>query len=190
MIAEHAVYLPAISDTYGSIRPSSTFSRPLPITPADLNFLDPKCRLFHHPFALFSAGRGGKPGRTGPKLDMITSRDPDKTVVLADSGGFQIQQGTIEVNGDETTKSILKWMESFADHAMILDFPTGGIDKGTVDKHRRRLVREGHGPAIDALNVSNKLGIGFNTCLYQTQLNNQVIAANRQTGATRLLNVV
>lgn len=182
-----AVYLPAISDAYLAHVPGSAFPRPVPITPNDLNFLDPNCSLFHYPFALTSAGQTN--GNISANPNMLRARNPNRTVVLADSGGFQIQGGEIPFHGTATTTKMLKWMEDIGDYSMVLDFPTGGINRGTIDVHHDRL-EQSHGQQLNALKAQNRLGDGFNACLLQTIINNNEFVHNRVSGATRLLNVV
>lgn len=181
-----AVYLPALSEAYVAYQPGSSFPRPLPVVPDDLNFLDPNKGLFHYPFALTSAGQ--TKGKIATAPNMLTTRDRDNTVVLADSGGFQIQGGKMPF-GPQTSEAMLRWMEHMGDHSMILDFPTGGIAAKTVKAHYDRL-EQSHQHQLSALMQQNGLSWEFNTCLLQTRINNDDFVAKRVPGSTRLLNVV
>lgn len=182
-----AVYLPALSDAYLRYVPGSSFPRSAPITPDDLNFLDPNNRLFHYPYALSSAGQTN--GVISQHKSMLDLRDKSKTKVVADSGGFQIQGGQT-FHGTATATKMLAWMEDVGDYSMVLDFPTGGISAGNMTVHYNRLVREGHGPTLASMNAQNQLGDEFNACLLQTIINNNDFVAHRTPGKTRLLNVL
>lgn len=184
--SDSAVYLPALSEAYVAYQPGSSFSRSIPVVPDDLNFLDPGKGLFHYPFALTSAGQ--TKGKISVTPNMLTTRDRDNTVVLADSGGFQIQGGKM-LFGPLTSETMLRWMEHMGDHSMILDFPTGGIAAKTVKAHHERLIQS-HQPQLNALMQQNGLSWEFNTCLLQTLINNDDFLALRKPHETRLLNVV
>lgn len=186
--SKHAVYLPALSDAYLRYVPGSSFPRPAPIIPDDLNFLDPDNRLFHYPYALTSAGQSN--GVISQHISMLDLRDRTKTKVVADSGGFQIQGGQIPFHGTSTNRKMLEWMEDIGDYSMILDFPTGGISAGNMAAHFNRLVREGHGPTLASMNAQNQLENEFNACLLQTILNNNDFVTYRTSWKTRLLNVL
>lgn len=183
-----AVYLPALSDAYLRYVPGSSFPRSAPISPDDLNFLDPNNRLFYYPYALTSAGQTN--GVISQHNSMLDLRNKAKTTVVADSGGFQIQSGQIPFHGTATAQKMLTWMEDVGDYSMILDFPTGGISAGNMTLHYHRLVREGHGPTLAGMNAQNQLGDEFNACLLQTIINNNDFIQYRDSGKTRLLNVL
>lgn len=187
-LSDRAIYLPAISEVYARHNLNQPFARPCSVYPRDLNFLDPKTGLFAHQYALFSAGQGIKHANATSKPTMIGMRNRQNTVLLADSGGFQIQNGTIPFKGEETTLKLLRWMEAHGDYSMVLDFPTGGISQGTVRKHVDRLKKQGHD--IDAMSSQNGLGLEFNACLKQTCLNNDLMVKERRPGETKLLNVI
>ena len=186
--SRYAVYLPALSDAYLRYVPGSSFPRSAPISPDDLNFLDPNNRLFHYPYALTSAGQTN--GVKSQHVSMLDLRDKTKTTVVADSGGFQIQSGQIPFRGTATAQKMLAWMEDVGDYSMILDFPTGGISAGNMTVHFNRLVQEGHGPTLATMNAQNQLGDEFNACLLQTIINNNDFVQHRNPTKTRLLNVL
>lgn len=185
--SKYAVYLPALSDAYLRYVPGSSFPRSAPVGPDDLNFLDPNNRLFYYPYALTSAGQTN--GVISQHNSMLDLRDKDKTTVVADSGGFQIQGGQT-FHGTATAQKMLSWMENVGDYSMVLDFPTGGIGAGNMTVHYDRLVREGHGPTLAGMNAQNQLGDEFNACLLQTIINNNDFVQHRVSGKTRLLNVL
>lgn len=141
---DDAIYLPAISETYARHDVSQPFPRDLKIHSSDLDYLDPANRLFHYPYALYSAGQAAKSDNSVQKNHLLSARDRSSSIILADSGGYQIQQGTIPFKGAATTLRMLRWMEKNGDYSMVLDFPTGGISRGNMTKHRKRLEAEGH----------------------------------------------
>lgn len=183
-----ALYLPAISETFARFAHSGTFASPLPVTASDLNFLDPNNRSFFYPFALYSAGQAAPGlGKKSPPC-MVTSRDRADTVIVGDSGGYQIQTGKIEFDPKNTVPRMLSWLEQTTDWSMVLDFPTGGISSGGMRIHTERLQREGHD--LKGMSKSNGLAVDYNACLTQTKVNNARFCDERTPGATRLLNVL
>lgn len=182
-----AIYLPAISETFSRSVHRSTLSLSLSLTAADLNFLDPRNPSFFYPFALYSAGQAASKSGIVPPC-MVTDRDRDETMIVGDSGGYQIQTQKIEFDPATTPRTMLEWLEEVADWSMVLDFPTGGISSGAMRPHAERLRKEGHD--LDAMNKANGLGVDFNACLTQTKINNDIFVAQRTSGATQLLNVL
>ena len=57
---------------------------------------------------------------------MVTTRDRNETVIVGDSGGYQIQTEKIEFDPATTPQIMLRWLEQVADWSMVLEFPTGG----------------------------------------------------------------
>lgn len=179
-----AIYLPAISSGYAAFALRPSFASQLPMTPSDLDFLNPANPHFHHPFALYSAGQSNT--AVAPKPDMVSQRDRAATLVLGDSGGYQVST----TPGYFTPALVLqnmRWMEQVADYSMVLDFPTGGIGTGKMAEHVARLNANGE---LDKLMAVNRMGLDFNACLEQTKLNNDDFVANHAPGATAFLNVL
>lgn len=179
-----AIYLPAISSGYAAVALKPAFASPLPMQPRDLNFLDPANPHFHHPFALFSAGQSNT--AIAPKPDMVSQRDRAATLVLGDSGGYQVST----TPGYFTPALVLqnmRWMEQIADYSMVLDFPTGGIGTGKMAEHVKRLNANGD---LDRLTAANRMGLDFNACLEQTKINNDDFVTNHAPGATAFLSVL
>ena len=90
-----AVYLPSIQKGYAkaaSRADDKTRTMPKDVTLRSLNFLNPKSKLWHYKYALYSAGQF-KIGEQ--QSDIVTTRDEKQTVILGDSGGFQIGKGTL-----------------------------------------------------------------------------------------------
>lgn len=207
---DYARFIPAVSEMFARYIVAQNPKRPLPtgLTQADLDFLIPGSKLYHIRDALYSAGQAAKGSGKTHRPDQITGRDPKNgNTIVGDSGGFQIQQGSIKFKGDQTRERMLRWLETYCDWAMILDFPTGGIDMGTVAVHTQRLLDDG-----DVLDVTTENGVkqmnleefceyhgfslsdpqqaGYATCLFQTLINNDYFIKHRVPGATRFLNVV
>lgn len=88
--------------------------------------------LYYYPYSLYSAGHARlDPADSDVKEAMVQKRDRSKTIVVGDSGGFQVATGVLRVNWEDPNdlkkmrERILRWLEHTADYAMILDFPTG-----------------------------------------------------------------
>ena len=146
-----AVYLPSIQKGYAkaaSRADDKTRTMPKDVTLRSLNFLNPKSKLWHYKYALYSAGQF-KIGEQ--QSDIVTTRDEKQTVILGDSGGFQIGKGTLagftainklktadEVckawrNATDLKKWIVNWLETHSDYAMTLDMPLWA--KSPKNKH-------------------------------------------------------
>ncbi|MBS0248257.1 MAG: hypothetical protein JSR61_16700 [Proteobacteria bacterium] len=125
--ADQAIYIPAVTDGYAMdiwdwIQNGAPRALPKGTTPADLNFLDPVNQTFRISHALTSAGQA-----LGQKRDcIITRRNKGGTVIMADSGGYQIASGRLRVNSNADRLRILRWQEQF-DIAVTLDVPTGPL---------------------------------------------------------------
>jgi hypothetical protein len=135
-----AVYLPSIQKAYAKAAyKTGDKTRVMPdgITMKDLNFLNPNNKLFHYGYSLYSAGQF-KVGEQ--QADIITNRTSG-SIIVGDSGGFQIGKGTLA--GFDALKNIRKpedvcaawtdavelktwivnWLETHSDYAMTLDMP-------------------------------------------------------------------
>lgn len=202
---DYARFTPAISEMYTRYVTNENPKREPPIPRSDLDYLNPASNLFTLSHSLYSAGQAAKSDGAAAAIDMVTGRERSNTTVLGDSGGFQIQMGSIKFKGDETRNRMMKWMEKNCDWSMILDFPTGGINMGTIDPHTARLQAEagaldektgkpivdsGNGELLEALCRENGQSLAYNTCLLQTLINNDWFVQNRTPGATKFLNVV
>ena len=141
---DYAVFCPAISEMYVRFEGNKNPKRPMPagLEQVDLDFLKEDCKIYHIPFALYSAGQAAKTAKVAARKDMISLRDRDNTTIIGDSGGFQIQTNAIKFKGDDTRNRMMNWLQNNCDWSMILDFPTGGINIGNVDHHTDRLNQE------------------------------------------------
>lgn len=141
--SDYARFLPAVSEMYTRFVVNPNPKRVSPVPQSDLDFLNPSTNLWYLPCSLYSAGQAAKSAGAAKRKDMITGRTNPDTTILGDSGGFQIQQGSIKFKGDETRERMMRWLETNCDWSMILDFPTGGINMGTIDAHKNRLIADG-----------------------------------------------
>lgn len=143
----------------------------------ELNFLKEDNTCFYYPYALTSAGHANldfEKENVNDGEGMFRTRDRSKTVVIGDSGGYQIGKGILKFDwknfeGEENNKlrmKILRWLESIADVSMTLDVPTWGIGGGL----------EG----VDT----------FSDCLEKTLINHDFFIKNRVPGATRFMNIL
>jgi hypothetical protein len=135
-----AVYLPAIQKGYAKAAYKlGDRDRVMPqgITTKDLNFLNPKSKLWHYGYGLYSAGQF-KIGEQ--QADIVTNRDA-ATIILGDSGGYQIGKGTLQgftalkdlkkaedvcaawSNAVELKTWIVNWLETHSNYAMTIDMP-------------------------------------------------------------------
>lgn len=176
-----ARYLPAISHSYAvfAALPGFQFAG---FTSADLDYLS-RSPLFRYPVGLSSAGQAiQKSGVVRQRNTMVTQRKRADTFIITDSGGFQIQQGTIQWypqgHARDTVATVLEWQESNADFVMALDFPTGGISSGNMLPHLRALEAEG----FPLRQESNRSGLSraYHACLEHTIRNTDCMLNLRQ----------
>ena len=122
---DQAIYVPSISQNFAIDIYANKWKRALPegIEGKDLNFLDPNNRLFRISHALSSAGQAL--GQTKPCI--VTERDTKNTLIIGDSGGYQIASGRLHIHSDYDREKILRWLENTSDVAMTLDVPTGPL---------------------------------------------------------------
>ena len=125
---DQAIYVPSVSAGYAKDVFAQNWQRPLPngIGAGDLNFLDPQNKLFRISHAMTSAGQALN--QTKPCI--ITERNRKGTLVIGDSGGYQIATNQMTINGDKDRLKILRWLENTADVAMTLDVPSGPVLRG------------------------------------------------------------
>jgi hypothetical protein len=183
---DYAVYLPAISSFYSTYIAKQRLEKFIPDDriPASfdrgiegMNFLNPEQGYFYYKYGLYSAGHAQLDlQKSLTQESMIQDRDRSKTMILGDSGGYQIGKGVLKFDwlnfeGAEATKTrqkILEWLELTADWSMMLDVPTWACDHI-------------HSP---------KTGLKtFEDCLEKTRYNNDYFLENR-LGQTKWLNVL
>jgi hypothetical protein len=187
--ANAAVYMPALSSTYVDALAGLRLPGHFRFTPEDLQFTNPSSNLCFYPWVLYSAGQAAKTETLAAKRNWLTGGNHDPRVTLiGDSGGFQIQQGTISFEGMPTVDRMLRWLEDIATHSMVMDFPLATIASGGVDIHVQRLMREG--VKLDELSKQLGFDTGFLACLLQTERNNGYYLQHRKPGATKVLNII
>ena len=183
---DYAVYLPAISSFYENYvskqrleefvskdRIPAGFDRGI----EGMNFLNKEQGYFTYDYALYSAGHAQLDVvKAQTQESMIQQRDRNGTVIVGDSGGYQIGKGVLKFDwldfegksANETRQKILEWLEVTADWSMMLDVPTWACDHI-------------HSP---------KTGLKtFEDCLEKTRFNNKYFLDNR-LGQTKWLNVL
>ena len=183
---DYAVYLPAISTFYSTYISKQRYGE---FVPADrlpkgfdrgiegMNFLNAEQGYFDYKYGLYSAGHAQLDlDKTIKQDSMVQERDRENTVIVGDSGGYQIGKGVLKFDwhnfegpaADKTRSNILNWLELTADWSMLLDVPTWASDHI-------------HSP---------KTGLkSFDDCLEKTLHNNKYFIDNR-LGNTKFLNVL
>ena len=183
---DYAVYLPAISSFYSTyvakqrqeeFVPNDRIPKGFDRGIEGMNFLNPDQGYFTYKYGLYSAGHAQLDlQKTLVQDSMIQDRDRSQTMILGDSGGYQIGKGVLKFDwlnfegpaADKTRKQILEWLELTADWSMMLDVPTWACDHI-------------HSP---------KTGLkSFDDCLEKTRHNNKYFLENR-LGVTKFLNVL
>lgn len=162
---DQAIYVPSVTPGYSrDVHSQTNFTRKLPagLRVADLNFLDPNNRLFRVSHVMSSAGQALN--QKAPCI--ITTRDRQNTLLICDSGGYQIASGRLRIGGDGDRLAILRWMERYADYAMTLDVPTGPLSN------------------------PNYAFSSFQDCLSTTLGHLAFFRRNRSPGKVKLLNVL
>jgi hypothetical protein len=141
---DQAIYLPSLQQGYAAFPFRNLASvrdgvLPKGLTLADLDFLNPNSNLWHCKYVLYSAGQFDRAQIRNP--DMVSMRGAD-TVVVGDSGGYQIGTGKLkEVQGWNQFRNdpsavaahwtmnfgirdrIMRWLDRYCDYAMTLDMP-------------------------------------------------------------------
>lgn len=148
-ITDFAVYLPAINETYTRCLVTERLGNrlfPAGLDIGDLEFWNPKNKLWHYPYLLHSIGNykvGSNPDNA------VTRTDKTNAVVVGDSGGYQIGQGTLEGYkaltphmsaeaaiaawdaADDVRNWIFGWLEANSSYAMSIDMPLWAAEEKT-----------------------------------------------------------
>jgi len=183
---DYAVYLPAISSFYSTyvakqrleeFVPNDRIPKGMDRGIEGMNFLNEEEGYFTYTYALYSAGHAQLDLQKSLEQEsMIQQRNRGRTVIVGDSGGYQIGKGVLKFDwlnfegaeANKTRKKILEWLELTADWSMMLDVPTWACDHI-------------HSP---------KTGLKtFEDCLEKTRFNNKYFLDNR-LGQTKWLNVL
>jgi hypothetical protein len=184
---DYSLYLPAISSFYvkqlDKLRQDTDSRVPegFELGHEGLDFLKDQDTYYHYPYGLYSAGHAQLDlSKTNAHEPMIQNRDRSKTIILGDSGGFQVATGVIKMDWENCTdpndparialcEKILRYLEHTADWSMILDVPSVA--------------------AIPPLNKRTGL-TDFQTCIDVTCLNIDYFIRNRVKGATKFMNIL
>jgi len=183
---DYAVYLPAISCFYSNYPSKQRLEEFVPKYRIPqgfdrgiqgMDFLDDENGYYTYKYGLFSAGHATlDPQKSWVTDSMVQQRNRNNTIVVGDSGGYQIGKGVLKFDwlnfegakANATRQQILEWLEVTADWSMMLDVPTWACDHI-------------HSP---------KTGLKtFEDCLDKTRFNNEYFLKNR-IGQTKWLNVL
>jgi hypothetical protein len=182
---DYAVFLPAISSFYAGYigrerHGTGLDAGRLPAAIGDMeamNWLNPAKALFPYRWSLYSAGHANLDlNKFDAKEDMIRNRDPN-TIMLADSGGFQIAKGVwpgrwadpTDKKAEQQREKVLKWQMGIATYGMTMDIPTWTFRDPVAAK---------------ASGIHS-----YDDAVTATQYNNEFWIANRY-GDTKILNVL
>jgi len=166
---DYAVFLPAISGFYATFigkQRNNNYVDParMPAGLTDMemmNWLNPTKALFPYKWSLYSGGHANLDlNKQDWSEDMVRNRDPN-TLMLGDSGGFQIAKGLWEGDwkahsgcpkAQKKREQVLAWLDGIADYGMILDIPTWVVH----DPHASAKCQiTTHQEAVDATKYNN-----------------------------------
>jgi hypothetical protein len=188
--SDYAVYLPAISGFYATFvgrqrnEPYVDPARfPQGLTDMEqMNWLNSQKALFPYKWSLYSGGHANLDlTKQDWSEDMVRNREKG-TLMLGDSGGFQIAKGLWEGDwkagsgcpkAQSRREAVLKWLDGICDYGMTLDIPTWVI-------HDKK--------AAAACGINN-----LTDAVAATKYNNEYWMNNRKgvkNGGMRILNVL
>lgn len=170
---DYAVFLPAISGFYATYigKQRDPINGPY-VEPArmpaglkdmeQMNWLNSQKGLFPYKWSLYSGGHANLDlTKQDWSEDMVRNRDPN-TIMLGDSGGFQIAKGLWEgdwkansgcAKAQKKREMVLKWLDSISTYGMGLDIPTWVIhDKKASAACQITTLQE----AVDATKYNNE----------------------------------
>lgn len=166
---DYAVFLPAISGFYATFigkQRNEEYVDPARFPQGlrdmeQMNWLNDQKGLFPYKWSLYSGGHANLDlTKQDWSEDMVRNRDPN-TLVLGDSGGFQIAKGLWEGDwkansgcpkAQKKREQVLAWLDGIADYGMILDIPTWVIhDKNASAKCGIKTLEQ----AVDATKYNN-----------------------------------
>jgi len=187
---DYAVYLPAISGFYATFIGKQRNEQyvdparfPQGLTDMEqMNWLNSQKALFPYKWSLYSGGHANLDlTKQDWSEDMVRNRDPN-TLILGDSGGFQIAKGLWEGDwkagsgcprAQGKREAVLKWLDGICDYGMTLDIPTWVIHDKKASK---------------ACGIDN-----LTDAVAATKYNNEYWMNNRKgvkNGGMRILNVL
>jgi hypothetical protein len=142
--SQYAVFLPAISGFYATyigkqrdpVKGPYVEPARMPAQIQDMeqmNWLNSSKSLFPYRWSLYSGGHANLDlNKQDWSEDMVRNRESG-TLMLGDSGGFQIAKGLWEGDWKANSgcpkaqarrKAVIKWLDGIADYGMTLDIPT------------------------------------------------------------------
>jgi hypothetical protein len=152
---DYAIFLPAISGFYATFvgkqrdpKAAAPYVDPARFPQGltdmeQMNWLNAQQGLFPYKWSLYSGGHANLDlTKQDWSEDMVRNRDPN-TVVLGDSGGFQIAKGLWEgdwkansgcAKAQKKRELVLKWLDTISDYGMGLDIPTWVIHDKKASK--------------------------------------------------------
>ena len=168
---DYAIFLPAISGFYatfvGKQRVNNDYVDPARFPQGmtsmeQMNWLNAQQALFPYKWSLYSGGHANLDlNKSDPSEDMVRTRDPN-TLMLGDSGGFQIAKGLWEGDwkansgcpkAQKKREAVLKWLDTISTYGMGLDIPTWVIhDKKASDACQIKTLDE----AVAATKFNNE----------------------------------
>jgi len=171
--SDYAVFLPAISGFYATFvgKQRDPVNGPY-VDPArfpqgltdmeQMNWLNSSKGLFPYKWSLYSGGHANLDlNKPDWSEDMVRNRDPN-TIMLGDSGGFQIAKGLWEgdwkansacLKAQKKRESVLTWLDTISNYGMGLDIPTWVIrDKKASDACQIKTLDE----AVAATKFNNE----------------------------------
>lgn len=181
---DYALYLPALSSFYVKQLEQMMKDGRVPagfeLGNEGLDFLRDSDAYFRYPFALYSAGHATLDLKKADAERMVQKRNRASTVVLGDSGGYQVATGVIKMDWSNASdpndperlalcEKILRWLEHTSDWSMILDVPSSA--------------------SVPPQNKKTGL-TDVQKCIDITCLNVDYFMRNRVPGATKFLNVI
>lgn len=151
---KYALFFPSVSSIYAkfvsrpeTLMPAHRYEQAVkkfPHGPESLNFLNKDKGAYYNNTALYSFGHAVQDtAKSDIYESMIQKRDRKNTIVMGDSGGYQIASGIIGFDWEDTNspkstklkKTCLDWLEHTADVSMTLDVPTRAIINPKVPVH-------------------------------------------------------
>jgi len=127
-----------------------------------MNWLNSQQALFPYRWSLYSGGHANLDlTKSDLSEDMVRAREPG-TLMLGDSGGFQIAKGLWEGDwkansgcprAQKRREAVLKWLDGICDYGMTLDIPTWVIhDKKAGEACGIRTLKQ----AVEATKYNNE----------------------------------
>ena len=176
----YAVYVPSLHANYANYATKAnhetTRTKKIPknFDTRWLNFLDPNSKLWYCGYTLYSCGQfDNKQIRT---RDIIAERNRENSIVIGDSGGFQLGTGAITSKAELThlerykNKPVeqfnrwhecgfrdrtLRWLDRYTDYAMTLDMVLWAAETNARPNAKKSQLRKLSVQQLIDLSVDN-----------------------------------